>query len=111
MARGGKREGAGRKKGTLNKLLTSVADMLDEMNCNPLQNLARVANGEKHLAQVAAGVLGEVYPTLDQMVAANKELAQYVAPKRKAIEHTGTDGEPLQMLTVKLVPSTNAKDS
>lgn len=110
MARGGKREGAGRKKGTLNKLLTSVADMLDEMNCNPLQNLAKVANGEKHLAQVADGVLGEVYPTLDQMVAANKELAQYVAPKRKAVEHSGVGGEPLTGITVNLVPAKIERD-
>lgn len=109
MARGGKREGAGRKKGSLNKVLTSIADMLDEMGCNPLQNLAKVANGEKHFAQVSDGELGEVYPTLDQMIAANKELSQYVAPKRKAVEHTGGDGEPLQALTVKLVPC-NAKN-
>ncbi len=26
-----------------------------------------------------------------------KELAQYVAPKRKAVEVTGEDGDPLQM--------------
>ncbi len=26
-----------------------------------------------------------------------KELAQYVAPKRKAVEITGEDGDPLQM--------------
>jgi len=33
---------------------------------------------------------------------ANKEVAQYVEAKRKAIEHTGPDGGPLQVVATAL---------
>lgn len=40
------------------------------------------------------------------------ELANYLAPKRKAIEHTGSDGGPVQAaVTVKFVKAENAGSS
>lgn len=77
MSRGGKREGAGRKKGSVSKQTKDVQDKLKELNCDPIEGMARIAQqaideGELQLA-------GNMY----------KELAQYVAPKRKAVEIQG----------------------
>lgn len=72
----------GRKKGTKNKKSQDVQNMLDEIGCNPIEGMAIIAqraleNGDDVLA-------GNMY----------KELAQYVAPKRKAVEHSGSiDGD------------------
>lgn len=88
----GERRG-GRKPGTPNKKTTDIEAKLAALNCDPLELLARVANGEalevrlpnspEHSEPI------EQWPTLEQRIAASKELAQYVAPKRKAIEHSG----------------------
>lgn len=64
----------GRTKGTPNKSTQAVADKLKEMGADPIDKLARIMNqafdeGDFELAFKAA-----------------RELAQYVAPKRKAIE-------------------------
>jgi len=74
--RGGRRPGAGRPKGSPTKYSERIAEMLSEMDCDPIVGMARLAkeaeaNGEKGLA-------GQMY----------RELAQYVAPKRKAVEMT-----------------------
>ncbi len=78
-----KQPNSGRVKGQPNKATKSVIEMLINMGCDPIAGMARIgmdaeAEGDKILA-------GNMY----------KELAQYVAPKRKAIEHTGNNGEPL----------------
>ena len=41
------------------------------------------------------------------------DLAQYVFPRRKAVEHSGADGEPLQSaaLTVRFVSTAGAQTS
>lgn len=88
----------GRKAGTPNKKTQIVEDILNAIGCNPIENLARIANGEPMKAMIGLNkdsgdyVVDEVPPTLEQRLAANKELAQYVYPKRKAIEH-GVSGE------------------
>ncbi len=74
--RGGRRPGAGRPKGAPTKYSERIAEMLSEMDCDPIEGMARLAkeaeaNGEKGLA-------GQMY----------KELAQYVAPKLKTVEMT-----------------------
>ena len=91
MPQGGAREGAGRKKGKPNKKTQEVLDKLAELNCDPIEGMARIAKqaideGELQLA-------GNMY----------KELAQYVAPKRKAIEHTGKDGGDLIPDSIKII--------
>lgn len=54
-----------------------------------------VASGKPLTARIGVAELeddfleGPVLPTLDQRIAAAKELCQYVYPKRKAIEHSG----------------------
>ena len=97
MARGGKREGAGRPPGP-DKSKRMLAEILEAIGCNPLENLAKIAKGERvHCATGINKELGEfmeedALPTMDQIITANKELLQYVHPKKKAIEHTGKDG-------------------
>ena len=51
-------------------------------NYHPIVELARVANDPN--------------VDLNTRVSANKEIAKYVTPQLKAVEHTGPDGERLQ---------------
>lgn len=103
----GERRG-GRQKGTPNKKTQAIEAMLEHYGCEPLEVLAMVANGEPLKARIGVGELskkapgkedgdddfveGDVIPTLDQRINAAKELCNYVYPKRKAIEHSGSIG-------------------
>jgi hypothetical protein len=71
----GERRG-GRKKGTPNKRTQSVIDKLAKLDYDPIESLVRLAK--------------EAETAKDKMMEFNacKELAQYVAPKRKAVEMT-----------------------
>ena len=74
----------GRKAGTPNTKTKSIIDRLKELKCDPIEGMALIAKqamdeGEMQLA-------GNMY----------KELAQYVAPKRKSVEITGEDGEAIK---------------
>lgn len=85
----------GRQKGTPNKKTQVIEEILENLNCRPIEILAAVANGDPLKARIGVAELeddfleGPVLPTLDQRIAAAKELCQYVYPKRKAIEHSG----------------------
>lgn len=98
MAAGGKREGAGRKPGVPNKKTQLLEEILQSLNCDPIANLAKIANGERIMSLAYANketgefVESEVMPTIDQIKDANKELCQYIYPKRKAVEHSGSIG-------------------
>ena len=46
--------------------------MLESLGCNPIEGMARVATDEKHSPELSGRVFAE--------------LAQYVYPKRKAVE-------------------------
>ncbi len=81
MPRGGAKPSerhGGRQKGTRNKRTLAVIDRLEVMGCDPIAGMARIAMDES----ADLGIRAQMY----------KELAQYVAPKRKAIEVTGEDG-------------------
>ncbi|MEO8715192.1 MAG: hypothetical protein ABI369_09280 [Acetobacteraceae bacterium] len=83
MSRGslpGERRG-GRQKGTPNKATLSVMEKLTAIGCDPIAGMARLASDETNAPELR----GRMYA----------ELAGYVAPKRKAIEHTGADGGPI----------------
>ena len=74
----------GRKAGTPNTKTVSIIDKLKSLKCDPIEGMAIIAKqameeGELQLA-------GNMF----------KELAQYVAPKRKSIEITGEDGGPVK---------------
>jgi hypothetical protein len=69
------RKTGGRVKGTPNKETLAVAERLEAIGCDPLEGMARIAMDINTPIEVRA----KLY----------RELAQYIAPKRKAIEHTG----------------------
>lgn len=69
----GERRG-GRKKGTPNKKTASIQEKLDAMGCDPLEGMALIAQGAMEANDFT--LAGSMY----------KELAQYVAPKRKALD-------------------------
>lgn len=79
----GERRG-GRQKGTKNKKTQAVIDKLDDMGVDPIKGMADIAN--QAMAEGDMQLAGQMY----------RELAQYVAPKRKAVEISGDDGGPIQ---------------
>lgn len=85
MRRGGAKPGerrGGRQKGTPNKRTQAVTKILATVGCDPIEGMARIAMDET----AELGIRAQMY----------KELAQYVAPKRKAVQITGEDGGPIK---------------
>ncbi len=72
-AKPGERRG-GRAKGVKNKATQDVIERLHELDCDPLEGMATIA--KQAMAEGDMALAGQMY----------KELAQYIAPKRKAIE-------------------------
>jgi hypothetical protein len=67
----------GRPKGSKNKINRSVADQLADLDCNPIEGLARVARRAEEQDPPALHVAKGCY----------SELASYIAPKqRSAVE-------------------------
>src|SRR5215211_2789781 len=95
-AKAGERRG-GRKTDIQNKKTQAVADTLAELGCNPIEGMAKIAMDESQSIQLRA----QMY----------KELAQYFAPKRKAVEVTGEDGGPVktEMTVRELLDAINGK--
>ncbi len=84
MSRGGSKPGerrGGRCKGTPNRKTQAVIDRLDALGCDPIEGMAKIAMDEK----VEMSIWAQMY----------KELAQYVASKRKAIEVSGEETAPI----------------
>jgi hypothetical protein len=85
----------GRKKGSTNKRSQTAAEIMERFNVSGIEGLCLIANGEPLQCTIGmdkeAGVPteGKVRPTFDQRLTAYKELAQYEAPKLKAVEHSG----------------------
>ena len=73
----------GRKRGTPNRRTADIQEKLAAMGCDPIAGMAAIATDEKQDIALRAAMY--------------KELAQYVAPKRKAIEMTGADGGELTL--------------
>lgn len=78
MARGGKREGAGRPAGATTKKTREVAEKALDEGITPLEYMLTVLRNEK------AGIK-------DRMWAAEKA-APYIHPKLASVEHSGKDG-------------------
>lgn len=81
--RGGYRPGAGRPTGSRGRRTQEVVERLENLGCDPLEGMVRIASQAE-----AAGDLnlaGRMYA----------ELAPYVAPKLKSVEHSGPGGRPL----------------
>lgn len=86
----GKKTG-GRKKGTPNKKSQALMDRLKSLGCDPIEDMALVAKEAKTEGD------------WNLLLSASKELAQYVYPKRKAVEVTGEDGGPIQTQPIGIV--------
>lgn len=81
MARGGRREGAGRKPGSLTKRTREVAENVAASGLTPLEYMLNTMRDEGQ----------ELAVRLDMAKAA----APYVHPKLAAVEHSGKDGGPI----------------
>jgi len=64
----------GRSKGTKNKRTQEVIDILNRLDCSPIEGLANIATISMERENYA--LAGNMY----------KELSQYIFPKRRAIE-------------------------
>lgn len=69
-----KPENSGRKKGTPNKLSLGVDEKLKEKGIDCIDEMLKIADGTENM---------------DLRFAVYKEIAQYVYPKRKAVELSG----------------------
>ena len=68
--------GAGKKPGSHNKLTLLAVTRLEELGCDPIEGMAKLAVDPTSSPELR----GKMY----------SELAQYAYPKRKAIDHTVT---------------------
>ena len=71
----------GRKKGTPNKRTQAVIDKLEELGCDPIEGMVRIAEDENNPVEVR--------------VQCYKELAQYTAPKMRTVQHTTEEQPPV----------------
>ena len=78
----GERRG-GRQKGTPNKQTVEVQQRLTELDCDPIEGMARIAMDASNPPELRGRMFAE--------------LASYVAPKRKAVELSGADGAPISV--------------
>lgn len=80
--KGGKREGAGRKRGIPNKATAKKAAEIAESGLTPLDYMLQLMRNEE-----SDGVV---------RFEAAKAAAPYVHPRLAATEHTGKDGGPIE---------------
>jgi hypothetical protein len=78
----------GRQRGTPNKDTRDVEEKLRKLGCDPITGMALIALGID-----AQG--NSIDASVELKAKMHAELAQYILPKRKAIEHSGPDGAPL----------------
>ena len=72
------RKTGGRAAGTPNMRTQDVIERLDALECDLIEGMARIAMDEANAPELR----GRMY----------SELAQYVAPKRRAIDHSASEG-------------------
>lgn len=85
-AKPGERRG-GRAKGTKNRATLDVEAKLKRLGCDPISGMAAIAMADN--------------TALDLKARMYSELAQYIAPKRKATEITGPGGGDLTVRILK----------
>ena len=89
FTRGMKRpENAGRRKGVKTKVVAlhiapTVQERLEQLGCDPIEGLVEIATNKKYGVGVRARCLAE--------------LAQFVYPKRKSVEHVGLPGATINI--------------
>jgi hypothetical protein len=123
---------SGRKKGTPNKDTREIAERLAALGCDPIEGMARIAQGDSpcpecHSAGKQLYSMGIAGPYVDidngkPMTCAKchgtgkepipaklagemyRELAQYIAPKRKAVEMSGEVKTTLPVIPIPGAP-------
>lgn len=75
------RKTGGRTRGTPNKRTVEVAGRLDALGCDPIEGMALLAMDPFNSPELRGRMFAE--------------LAQYIAPKRKALEMTADPPEPV----------------
>ena len=93
----------GRAKGAVNKQTADLHETARRLNCDPFEILILFAKGDHEALgydKFNRKIFGEnvvdeltISPELREKSA--KDACEYLYPKRKAIEHTGKDGEQL----------------
>lgn len=83
MAHGGRRPGAGRRKGSLTAKTRAIAEQASAEGLTPLEVMLKAMQ-----MHVKAG-------RWDQAAAQAKDAAPYMHPKLAAVQHTGRDGGPI----------------
>ena len=86
---GGKRQGAGRKKGGVNSRTAAIAQALANQGMTPLGYMLEVMRDETVESS-----------RRDDM---SKAAAPYVHPRLASVEHGGKDGKPIQFESVERV--------
>lgn len=102
MAHGGKRPGAGRKKGTPNKATQARQAKVASTGIEPLDVMIE----NMRAFHAAAGEEQDVKEAHKLRLAAQecaKDAAPYVHPKLSAIEHSGPKGGPIPITRIELV--------
>ena len=104
----------GRQKGTPNKRTQEVSEILARLGCDPFTGMATIALNKlpcgvcrgkgktkyKIEGQIHERVCESCYGTLFEACSPelrgkmHAELAKYIAPQRKAVEHSGSIGAP-----------------
>ena len=79
----------GRQKGTPNKATADVVARLAELGCDPIEGMALIALDPTNPPELRGKMFAE--------------LAGYVAPKRKAIEHSAEPGTVMAPVVVTFV--------
>ena len=73
------RKTGGRVRGTPNQRTQDIQRLLDQMGCDPIEGMARIAMDVDNPVEIRARMYAE--------------LAQYIAPKRKSIEMGNGDAD------------------
>ncbi len=102
-AKPGERRG-GRKKGTPNKR-TLYLERMKERAFDPFEITMQIAAGEVEETEVVKDAKGKPVAVKVPLswrlrLDAAKELMQYIAPKLRAIEHSGPDGGPIPVTRI-----------
>lgn len=105
--RGGRRPGAGRKKGSATKRTRDIADQAAREGITPLEVMlktmqALVATAERVARSKAKPAKGTPL-ALDLMLAASgvaKDAAPYMHPRLSAVEHSGPAKGPIQSISM-----------
>lgn len=89
---GGRRPGAGRKRGSANKRTREIADRASNEGITPLEYMLKIMRTEPSPDLPDAQMVAVMALRFD----AAKAAAPYMHARMAAIEHSGPDGGPIQ---------------